>query len=125
MVEAVTEKKIKSVEDFEVYQKAKAVFSDFIKIDMPLLQKSMAGRTLLQNQLRCLDSICANMEEGYERKNGKEIMNFFRMAKGSSAEALGRYKRLSGILPEPIIVNRVKILGEIRAMLFSLISKWK
>ncbi len=121
----MAEEKIKSVEDFKVYQKAKKVFEDFLKIDLLLLEKSFAGRTLASNQLRCLDSICANMEEGYERKAGKDIINFFRMSKGSASEALGRYKRLKGILPDNIINDRVVLLSEIRAMLFSLISKWK
>ncbi|MEE8190529.1 MAG: four helix bundle protein [Candidatus Scalindua sediminis] len=66
-------KKIKSVEDFEVYQKAVKLFDDFLEKDLPVLRKDFAGRTLADNQLRCLDSICANMEEGYERKSGKEI----------------------------------------------------
>lgn len=66
-------KKIKSVEGFEVYQKAVKLFDDFLEKDLPVLRKDFAGRTLAGNQLRCLDSICANMEEGYERKSGKEI----------------------------------------------------
>jgi len=64
------------------------------------------------------------MEEGYERKSGKEIKNFFRMSKGSTGEARGRYKRFKKILPEQIINKRVAVLNEIRAMLESLIQKW-
>lgn len=116
--------RIKCVEDFHVYQKAKGLFEDFLAEDMPVLEKSFAGRTLAANQLRCLDSICANMEEGYERKSGKEIINFFRMSKGSSGEAFGRYKRLKSVLPDEIINKRTAVLAEIRAMLHSLILKW-
>lgn len=118
-------KGIKSVEDFLVYQKAVRLFEEFIETDLPLLEKCFTGRTLARNQLRCLDSICANMEEGYERKYGKEVKNFFRISKGSSAEALGRYKRIKKILPRHIIEERVSCLSEIRAMLHSLIMKWK
>lgn len=118
-------KPIKSVEDFEVYQKAVRLFDDFLEEDLPILEKSFAGRVLAGNQLRCLDSICANMEEGYERKSGKEIKNFFRISKGSTGEARGRYKRLRKILPEQIISKRVAVLNEIRAMLESLIQKWQ
>ena len=116
---------IKNIEDFEVYQKAIRLFENFIKEDLPLLQKSFSGRVLAGNQLRSLDSICANMEEGYERKSGKEIKNFFRMSKGSVGEARGRYNRLNIILPKEIVKKRVAVLNEIRAMLESLISKWK
>ncbi|MEW6096061.1 MAG: four helix bundle protein [bacterium] len=80
---------------------------------------------LANNQLRSLDSICANMEEGYERKSGKEIKNFFRIAKGSAGESRGRYKRLRKLLPEKIIDNRLQVLNEIRAILQALIEKWK
>jgi four helix bundle protein len=117
-------KSIKSVEDFDVYQKAVKVFEDFLEEDLPILEKTFAGRTLAGNQLRCLDSICANMEEGYERKSGKEIKHFFRMSKGSSGEARGRYKRLRTLLLQKTVDKRVEALNEIRAMLASLIEKW-
>ncbi|MBA7531163.1 hypothetical protein ES705_23374 [subsurface metagenome] len=117
-------KPIKSVEDFEVYQKAVNLFEEFLEQDLPILRRSFVGKTLARNQLRSLDSICANMEEGYERKSGKEIKNFFRISKGSSGEARGRYKRLRKILPDEIINKRVTVLNEIRAMLASLINKW-
>jgi four helix bundle protein len=118
-------KPIRNVEDFEVYQKAVRLFEIFLKEDLPLLRKSFEGNTLARNQLRSLDSICANMEEGYERKSGKEIKNFFRISKGSAGEARGRYQRLKNALPEETIKKRVSVLNEIRAMLESLIHKWK
>ena len=117
--------RIKSVEDFQVYQKASRLFDEFLQEDLLLLQKSFAGRTLAGNQLRSLDSICANMEEGYERKSGKEIKNFFRMSKGSVGESRGRYKRLAKLLPKETVDKRVAVLNEIRAMLASLIDKWR
>ena len=120
-----SESKIKCVEDFLVYQKAVKLFEGFLDEDLSILEKSFVGRTLAGNQLRCLDSICANMEEGYERKFGNEVKNFFRIAKGSAAEALGRYRRLKKYLPESLLTKRLGALGEIRAMLHSLILKWR
>ena len=117
-------KPIRSVDDFEVYQKAVKLFRDFLRTDLPLLQDTFAGRTLAKQQLRCLDSICADMEEGYERKAGKELKNFFRISKGSAAEAKGRHKRLDSVLPRELVEERVEALGEIRAMLHALIRKW-
>lgn len=118
-------KSIKSVEDFQVYQKAVKLFDDFMDEDLPILERSYAGRALARNQLRSIDSICANMEEGYERKSGKEIKNFFRISKGSTGESRGRYKRLKKILNQETIDKRVAVLNEIRAMLESLINKWQ
>ncbi len=119
------DKKIKCVEDFFVYPKSVKLFDDFMNEDLAILEKTFAGRVLANNQLRALDSICANMEEGYERKFGKETKNFFRISKGSAAEALGRYKRLKKLLPEQLINERTVVLSEIRAMLHSLIQKWE
>ena len=117
--------KIRSVEDLKVYQKAVKLFDDFLEKELAVLQKSFAGRTLAGNQLRSLDSICANMEEGYERKSGKDIKNFFRMSKGSAGETRGRYKRLHRLLAQQTVDKRVESLNEIRAMLASLIKKWQ
>jgi len=116
---------IRNIEDFKVYQKSVRLFEIFLEEDLPILQKSFTGRILAGNQLRSLDSICANMEEGYERRSGKEIKNFFRISKGSTGEARGRYKRLNKVLSKKIIEKRVAALNEIRAMLESLIQKWK
>lgn len=114
---------IKSVEDLIVYQKSKGLFKEFIDEEIGLWEKSVIGRTLLNNQIRCLDSICANMEEGFERKFGKETQNFFRISRGSCAEALGRYKRLENVLPKDILQKRISILKEVRAMLHALILR--
>ncbi len=70
-------KKVEKVADFVVYQKALKLFEDFMEEDLPLLSKHFAGRELAKNQIRSLDSICANMEEGYGRKAGKEFKYFF------------------------------------------------
>lgn len=64
------------------------------------------------------------MEEGHERKLGKDIKNFFRMSKGSTGEAKGRYKRLEKIFAKIIVDFRMQELSEIKAMLASLINKW-
>ena len=56
---------------------------------------------------------------------GKEIKYFFRIAKGSAGEARGRYKRMKKLSPEDLVFERLNILNEIRAMLSSLIQKWK
>ena len=114
---------IKSVEDFKVYQKAVRLFTDFLEKDLPLLRNSFAGRTLAGNQLRSLDSICANMEEGYGRKAGKELKHFFRISRGSANESKGRYSRCKKLLPKKIIDDRLERLDEILAMLYSLINK--
>ena len=116
-------KKIKKVEDFIVYQKAMELFHDFVDEDLPILEKTLAGRELARQQVRSLDSVCSNMEEGYGRKAGKELKRFFVISRGSAGESKGRYKRCRKFLSEEIINKRVSQLDEILAMLFVLISK--
>lgn len=118
------EKKIKSIEHFDVYQKTITLFNSFVKEDLPLLKRNFVGKAST-NQLRSLDSICTNMEEGYARKSGKDIKNFFRIARGSTGEARGRYKRFAHILSPQTITERVETLNEIKARLHSLIQKWQ
>ncbi|MBI2439806.1 MAG: four helix bundle protein [Lentisphaerae bacterium] len=116
---------IHSVEDLKVYQKAKSVFEEFLSEDLPVFYKTLAGRWLGAHQLRTLDSICANMEEGFARKFGKEFKQFLRMSRGSTGEAKGRYKRCQKILPPDMVEKRIKQLDEIQAMLHVLIAKLK
>jgi len=115
--------KISKIEDFIVYQKAMALFRAFIEEDLPILQRSLAGRELARQQVRSLDSVCSNMEEGYGRKAGKEFKRFFVISRGSAGESKGRYLRCKGFLADDVIQKRVMQLDEILAMLHSLISK--
>lgn len=116
-------KKIKKIEDFLVYQKAMELFDNFMLYDLPILEKSVAGRELARQQVRSLDSICSNMEEGYGRKAGRELKHFFRISRGSAYESRGRYLRCKTILSKKAISQRTQQLDEILAMLYSLISK--
>lgn len=116
-------KKIQKVEDFLVYQKALELFDNFIEEDLPLLEKHFVARELARQQIRSLDSICANMEEGYGRKAGRELKQFFRIARGSTGESKGRYLRLKKFLEKEKIQKRLSQLSVIQAMLHSLVKK--
>ncbi len=115
--------KIEKVEDLVVYQKAMDLFDQFMAEDLDVLSKHYAGRELAKQQIRSLDSICSNMEEGFGRKAGKEFKQFLRISRGSARESRGRYIRCKKFLSQEVISKRVKLLDEILAMLFSLISK--
>ena len=63
------------------------------------------------------------MEEGYGRKAGKELKQFFRISRASASESRGRYIRCKKFLSKEMVNKRVAQLDEIQAMLHSLISK--
>ncbi len=115
--------KIRNINDFIVYQKAMKLFEDFMMQDLPILERKFAGRELARQQVRSLDSICSNMEEGYGRKAGKELKHFFRISRGSAGESKGRYIRCKSFLSKKVIEKRMNQLDEIQAMLHGLIAK--
>ncbi len=116
-------RKIEKVEDFIVYQKAMKCFEMFIEQDLPALNSNYIGKELARQLVRSLDSICANLEEGYGRKFGDEFKHFVRIARGSARESKGRYVRCKSFLPSSVVEGRVARLDEVLAMLHSLLQK--
>jgi four helix bundle protein len=63
--------------------------------------------------VRSLDSISANIEEGYGRGFGKELPYFLKIARGSARESRGRYERCRYLLPPDLIAKRLEILDRV------------
>ena len=72
---------------FGIYQLARGLFDDFWA-DSEILMKDYRGRELVRQQVRSLDSVCANIEEGYGRGFGKELPQHLKIARG---EGPGEY----------------------------------
>ena len=98
--------------DYRVYQAARSLFDAFWE-DSEILQNDPRGRELVRQQVRSLDSVCANIEEGYGRGFGKEWPQFLRIARGSARESRGRYERCARLLPAELLANRVALLNQI------------
>jgi four helix bundle protein len=100
------------LESFGIYQFARQLFEDFWK-DSDVLLKDYRGRELVKQQVRSLDSICANMEEGFGRGFGKELPQHLKISRGEARESRGRYERCNHLLPPEIITQRVATLSRI------------
>ena len=100
------------LESFGIYQLARQLFEDFWK-DSDVLLKDYRGRELVKQQVRSLDSICANMEEGFGRGYGKELPQHLKISRGEARESRGRYERCSHLLPPDTITQRVATLSHI------------
>jgi four helix bundle protein len=100
------------LESFGIYQLARQLFNDFGK-DSELLEKDFRGHELVKQQVRSLDSVCANMEEGFGRGFGKELPQHLKISRGEARESHGRYKRCSHLLPPETIAYRVSVLTRI------------
>jgi len=75
--------------------------------------KDYRGRELVKQQLRSLDSICANIEEGFGRGFGKELPHHLKIARGEARESRGRYERCHRLLSPEVIAPRVASLTHI------------
>ena len=100
------------LESFGIYQLAGRLFEDFWN-DSEILSRDFRGRELSKQQIRSLDSICANMEEGFGRGFGKELPQHLKISRGEARESHGRYKRCNHLLPSEIIAHRVAALTHI------------
>lgn len=100
------------LESFGIYRLARQAFDDFWD-DSEVLSKDFRGRELAKQQVRSLDSICANIEEGYGRGFGKELPQSLKISRGEARESRGRYERCHRLLPPKLIAKRVETLTRI------------
>jgi four helix bundle protein len=100
------------LESFGIYQLARQLFEDFWN-DSEILSKDFRGRELVKQQVRSLDSVCANMEEGFGRGFGKELPQHLKISCDEARESRGRYERCNRLLPPETIAQRVSALSRI------------
>lgn len=100
------------LESFEIYKLARQLFDDWWS-DSETIGKDYRGRELVKQQTRSLDSVCANIEEGYGRGFGKELPQHLKISRGEARESLGRYQRCGHLLSAEIIEKRVATLNHV------------
>jgi four helix bundle protein len=100
------------LESFGIYQLACRLFEEFWD-DSEILSRDYRGRELSKQQIRSLDSVCANMEEGFGRGFGKELPQHLKISRGEARESRGRYERCHHLLPSDTIARRVAALTHI------------
>jgi len=100
------------LEEFGIYKLAYQLFDDFWA-DSEIVGKDYRGRELVKQQTRSLDSVCANIEEGYGRGFNKEMPQHLKIARGEARESKGRYRRMKFLLSAEIIRKRVVVLDQI------------
>jgi len=91
------------LESFGIYQLARQVFEEFWN----------HSEILTKQQVRSLDSVCANMEEGFGRGFGKELPQHLKISRGEARESRGRYERCNHLLPPETITQRTAALSHI------------
>ncbi len=100
------------LEAYGIYRLARKLFDEFWD-DSEVLGKDYRGREFVKQQVRSLDSTCANIEEGCGRGFGKELPQHLKIARGEARESRGRYERCNRLLPSDLINQRVAALNRI------------
>jgi len=100
------------LENFGIYRLARQLFDDFW-VDSEIPGKDYRGRELVKQQVRSLDSVCANMEEGYGRGFSKELPQSLKVSRGEARESRGRYERCRHLLSAETIAQRIAALDHI------------
>lgn len=112
------------LESFGIYQLAWQLFDAFWH-DSEILEKDFRGRELARQQIHSLDSICANIEEGFGRGFGKELPQHLKIARGEARESQGQFRRCRHLLTKETINNRIATLDHIIGGLTKTISTIK
>ncbi|HEX5222531.1 MAG TPA: four helix bundle protein [Verrucomicrobiae bacterium] len=89
------------LDSYGVYLLARQLFDEFWE-DSEMLARDFRGQELARQQVCSLDSVCANIEEGYGRGYGKELPQHLKISRGEARESKGRYQRCSRLLPSVI-----------------------
>ena len=110
------------MENFGAYQKAMQLWDDFWP-DSDVLKKDFRGLEIAKQMTRSIGSISANMEEGYGRGFGRELVQFYRYSRGSARESKGWYRRARHLLPAEIVAKRTNLLDEIIGILVAAINR--
>ena len=100
------------LEEFGIYKLASQLFDEFWA-DSEIVGKDYRGQELVKQQTRSLDSVCANIEEGYGRGFNKENPQHLKIAWGEARESKGRYWRKRFLLPLETVNKRRSVLDQI------------
>ena len=85
--------------------------------DVVLLNKNSLTRDAADQIIRSLNSISANIAEGYSRSTGKDRARYFEYALGEAREARDRYFKARRVLKHEVVLHRIRLLTQIVKML--------
>jgi len=89
--------------------------------DVTILYKNPLTRDLSTQLIRALDSVSANLAEGYSRSTGKDRARFMEYALGSARESRDWYYKARRVLREEVVNHRINLLTQIVKILSVLV----
>ena len=110
--------------DLKVWNDAHDLYLLAMK-DVENFPNSKGAYNLIDQLLRSIGSISANIAEGFNRRSTKHYISYLDNSVGSTNEAENWYYKVEGMKwqAKDTVEERVKKLEEIRKMLFGLMRK--
>ena len=106
------------------YQKALYMY-ELLWQDTEDWRKDERGQALSKQIIGSSDSICSNIEEGYGRGFGKQLLQFYIYSLGSARETKGRIYRAKAFYSYETLQKRLKLASEVVALILTEINRQK
>jgi four helix bundle protein len=89
--------------------------------DCRILRAARPDETVAAQLTSAAASISANLGEGYSRATRADRLRFFGYALGSTRECISWFEAARGILPDPVLDERLALLMRLRSLLLGMI----
>lgn len=106
------------------YQKALYLYS-LLWEDTEKWRKDERGQALSKQIIGSSDSICSNIEEGFGRGLGKQLVQFYVYSLGSARETKGRIYRAKAFYTLETLNKRLNLASEVVALILTEINRQK
>lgn len=91
------------------------------RADCKVLRAARPGETVAAQLTSAAASISAHLGEGYGRATRADRLRFFGYALGSTRECVAWFEAARGVLPDPVIDERLVLVMRLRALLLGMI----
>jgi four helix bundle protein len=88
-------------------------------------RKDERGQVLSKQIIGSSDSICSNIEEGFGRGLGKQLVLFYIYSLGSARETKGRIYRAKEFYTSEVLNRRLTLASEVVALILTEINRQK
>lgn len=106
------------------YQKALYLYN-LLWNDTGEWRKDERGQALSKQIIGSADSVCANIEEGFGRGLGKQLVQFYVYSLGSARETKGRIYRAKAFYTSENLNKRLNLASEVVALILTEINRQK
>ncbi len=89
--------------------------------DASRLMSDKRSLGIVDQLVRAVGSISANIEEGYSKGTGRDRARFYEYALGSARESRGWYYKGRHVIGEPVVSHRMQLLTEVIKLLLTMV----